>query len=271
MTIRLVKTKNSRYPHITITQDENRLVVRVLVNTFASPTLNGEESLTTKCYRQQIFNIENNSWQVVAVGEFDKREYPNLWQAGSIITFFVTPESIAREQVQILNVDSILAITGETEKQFHKRIGSTILAKLYCHDESASIIDSDKQLAVEMNTGMLITNIETNGNAYESETWEYPYGFVYTVIAPNEMKPNSTSTVHLQVKCNNKPCNDVFYVSNDSGYIADKRVVVKDGEGSFTITSLGMQEGQSLRFSIGSKLNHSAIKVEVPISSKEAE
>lgn len=270
MTIRLVKTQNSRYPHITITQDENRLVVRVITNTFAAPTLDGQDSLTTKCYRNQIFNIDNKSWQVVAVGEFDKREYPNLWQAGSIITFFVNPESIAREQVQILNIESILAVTGETEQQFHKRLGNTILCKLYCHDESASIIDSDKQLAVEMNTGMLITNIETNGNAYESETWEYPYGFVYTVIAPNEMKPMTTSTVRLQVKCNDKPCNGNFYVKNDSGYVADKIVKVEDGEGRFRITSLGMQEG-SLRFSVGSRLNPSAIKVEVPIISVENE
>lgn len=254
--IRKVITDSSRYKYYTITENETQFVVRVLCPTLYLNTdvtiYKLDDILSTKSMLGKTIGV-NDGYDVIAEGIFDKETMGHLWKAGSTITFYVTPQSIARGVVEVVNIDGFLGLTGETETEYHARLGNTVIAKLYCSDSKATIPEMDKQILVDT-MGALFTNIDTS-NSTDTNEYDVNFGLNIGLYLPKEIKANSECEIKVGSKINDHPLNGCLYVNTSARYIPNRMVKLTNGVGSFKLNTNGLTIGEVVELCVGSKVN----------------
>lgn len=253
--IRKVITQSSRYKYFSITADESKFVVRVLCPSLMleNVTKHIEDLLSTTPLLGFTVGLENSVYDVVAEGIFDKTINTKQWKAGNTISFFVTPNSIARGTVEVVNLDGELAQYNETETEYHHRNGNCVIAKLYCADSSSSILEADKQILVDT-TGFLFTNLDLS-NSTDCDVFDYQFGLGISLYLPTEFKPNTEYTIKVSSAINTSKLNGCLYMDATGGILPNKMVKLVDGIGEFTFSTNGLKVGDVVDLSIGSRLN----------------
>ena len=254
--IRKVITQKSRYKYFSITADENRFVVRVLC-----PSLGleyGDANLdsllsTLSLNGLPVIVSDDKVYDVVAEGVFDKTTNPKLWKTGSTLTFYVTPNSIARGTVEVTDLDSVVDLYNETETEYHTRNGNTVLAKVYCADKNQALNQADAQILVDT-MGELYCNLDLSQST-DCDVFDYRFGFGFSLYLPKEIKADSKYTVGVLGSINETPLNGCVYLDTTGGYLPNRMVKLTDGKGVFAFFTEGLHQGDTIDLSVGSRRN----------------
>ena len=271
MNLRKVIVKNTRYRYVTITQSENRFVVRVLSPILDTQNIdkNADQLLGVDMLNGKCFSVNGRNFKVVAECIFDKRIDPRWWVAGTSIAFYISPYGIGSNLVSFAPLDGLIELTKETKNRWHDRHGNVILAMLNCKDAKDTIIETDKQIRVDLG-GFLLTNIPQSGDGINvtdvNDKFNYLWGFNYNVVVPKEVKPNHSFEVELHVDLNNNTnVNGEFVIEEISGYFPKKRVKVSNGVGRFTGIALGLTEGDEIEFGVGNDYNPHIVRATIKV------
>lgn len=254
--IRKVITQKSRYKYFTITADENRFVVRILCPSLGNDVCNAtlDDVLGTSSLKGLSIKFsEGKIYDVVAEGVFDKTTNPKLWKTGATLTFYVTPNSIARGTVEVADLDGLVDLYNESETEYHARNGNTVLAKVYCADKNKALNQTDAQILVDT-TGELYCNLDLSQST-DCDVFDYRFGFGFSLYLPKEIKADSKYTVGVLGSINETPLNGCVYLDTTGGYLPNRMVKLTDGKGVFAFFTEGLNQGDTLDLSVGSRRN----------------
>lgn len=183
-----------------------------------------------------------------------------------VYTCVCIPENTFSDQQQIFFADRL----GDTYFSKGKNMHWTAFIKtLGCQYLYRFLIEPGKDLTtaavfcpIEY---QLLTNLEFDfthefydeGDAKILQPWMDAHKPVVTIEGPDTIAPNATATYTLKVfNADGTENTDdyVYLIDCKQGYAPSKEVFVTKGVGTFKITALGLEEGESLRFKINDQV-----------------
>lgn len=277
--IRKIISERLRYKFVSITQDETRLCVRVLLPVINKhPNVSGDDVLTTKSLYGKVFQSEQDFFQVIAEGIFDLDQHVHKywWTPGSNIMFYVTPRSISQGIVEVCQKGGLTIGTKENSAELGHRLGQTTICQIWCRNCNDKITETAKSICIDTK-GILFTNIdlshadECTADFVNNTPGASAYlNINFQLIGPKSVTPNQIFECGVRVieDLDAKLATDVtgdFVVECVDGYAPHKRVHVENGVGKFQACALMLQPGETMRIKIGTKTYSSRAEIIIPV------
>jgi hypothetical protein len=278
--IRHIICDRLRYKYTSITQDENRFVVRVLVPTVGTFEIDVSSDciMTTDSLLNKCLDLNGVFYKVVAEGIFDKRTPvgKKWWTPGSNIMFYCTPASVSMGIVEVCQKGGLTMGTKEKSNELGHRLGHTTFAQIFCRNANDSVIETAKSITSD-SQGIIFTNIDmSNADVVSPEfvnnnpdASKY-LNLQYHLSGPDEVLPNQLfeCELHITKEMKNIIADDVdgdFVLEAVDGYLPHNRVHVEKGVGKFKACALMLNSGETMRIKVGTKTfsGHSELIVKV--------
>ena len=266
--IRHIIGKNLRYKYTSITQDDNKMCVRVLTPTVGLFEIDAtsDHILTTESLLNRVIDLNGVLYKVSAEGIFDKNSNigKKWWTPGSNIMFYCTPSSVSLGIVEVCQKGGLTIGTKEKSNEHGFRKGHTTFAQLFCRNAKDTITEAAKSITTDAE-GILFTNIDlsyadtttpdqVNGDINASKY----LNLQYKIFAPDQVKSNQMFECELRVYKENKGilADEVegdFVVEAVDGYVPHQRVHVVGGVGKFKACAFLLSPGETMRIKVGTK------------------
>lgn len=237
--VRLIKCDHLKYKYISVTQNETRMVVRVLLpvseNSYA---LNGQLILSTESLKWKTLYVNGQYFQVVGEGIFDLNNplHKSWYQANANICFCVNP-AFAQGNLAIIPMH-LYATDGEKCPEWASRNGYEVIAQLYPWSESDPITECPCSFAVDVK-GKCYTNISESRFRTVDLNWmqrEDRSDFLllhYTLTAEKKEKHILFTLTCCDNDGNVAPISGTYRAECTMGYLPVQEFKVFEGKGHF--------------------------------------
>ncbi len=279
--IRKILAENLRYQYYSITQDDKRLCVRILVPVldFDSNPINCECIFDTEKHVDCFINLNNQMYKIVAAGVFDLnyRVHKYWWTPGSNILFNVTPHLIANKTVEVVQKGAMTMCTKENSAEYGHRVCEQTICQIWCRNTNDKITETAKSIVCPIPNGQIFTNIdlsradECSADFVNNTEGSSGYLNITTkMFGPASVKPNEVFNVEVRVfaDLDQHLAEDVtgnFIVEAVDGYIPHRRVHVQNGIGRFKACALMLQSGETMRIKLGTKTTSSRDEIIISV------
>lgn len=215
-----LKNKELPYKIISLVTSKNSLCFRLLTPCYTTSSRASEEELTgINSLKSFGFTFGNEHYQCTHEIFIEKNS--NLWQGGNHLVIYETPDSFIEGTINICK-----------KEHLPFALSPIILAEILCIDNYSAdiLVHADPK-------GSLYTNEEVTCLSSEH------FNFKYKVSGPAKIKTNEVNSLALSMESfTGKPVNGTITVSNSSGYLPNKEILIKDGIGNIIFSSLLVQD-----------------------------
>lgn len=264
--IRQVIASNQQFKYISVTEDENRMVVRILLplpkNT--KVTTSSSKILSTELLLGNIIELFGEWFKVVAEGCFDRtsRIGKLWWKIGANIQFITNPSLVNRGIISVVSKHDCEAHSYERSTEWLHRIGCQGIAQVYCRSSNDTIIKAAKSFATD-SQGKCFTNFDTSRivkmdskTLHENKDASKFLVLSANLKSPETMLANSRVTCYVEMYKNcgeaiEKDCNgDALFIDTTAGYIPQRKIIMREGEGQFELFSAGLTPGEEIELQL---------------------
>lgn len=259
--VRFIQLDNFDYSYLSVTEDENRMVVRILTllpkhSPVKKVNVNSQDVLTTADLLWKVVELDGAKYQVTGQGIFDKtsRLGKLWWKPNANIQFIVNPATFYTGRIEVISKREVSFDNGEKSPDWLKRQGFVGIAQVFCRSSSDRVDEASKSFTCNT-IGRVYTNIESSRIKWVDSDYmkrEDRSEFLilqHNLKVPQSMPVNSTSAAYFEIYKENtgtiaEECDgDYWYVDCTGGYIPQRKIKVEKGRGQFTISSLLMTPG----------------------------
>ena len=271
--IRQVIGTGLRFKYLSVTEDMNRLMVRILLpvpsETAFSP-MSEEEVYSTKELLHHYVKLQDTLYFIQAEGAFDRtsRLGKLWWEAGANIEFITDTYMANQGRISVVSKHRCEPNSLERSTEWLKRVGKQGLCQIYCRTQAENIIDAAKSFATDRG-GKVFTNVDTSrlipmttqalhDNPKASNFLiTHPIIQVPDIVSPYEPFAGRITLIRgedgqVATECND----DIWIVDAWAGYVINKKVRVKNGVGYFWARALDLEDGDTMEFEVKDLAGH---------------
>jgi hypothetical protein len=284
--IRCINYPLFKYRHVSITEDENRFVVRILtllpkLDTNYQINCNSNDILSTNILLNRVLELNGNKFKVIGEGIFDKakRLHKLWWKPMANIQFVIDPVIFnATGKINVISKRECSQDNGEKSPDWADRHGYTCLAQLYVRSSNDSVIDVAKSFPIHPE-GSLYTNMDQSRfvNKYPEDMKDELnrsrfVGLDFNLVLPKVVKPNTLFDCFVEIYRGNTPeiateCDgDYWLVDSSAGYIPNRKIKVNKGKFSFKCSSLMLNSGDIIEIYLKDLIGHICAKHSIEVS-----
>lgn len=248
--VRMIHLGNLRYKYLSVTQEDTKMVVRILVPVTDTFATSGDKILTCEELRFKNINIENTIYQVAAEGIFDLENalHRSWWQPNANICFTVN-RSFAKGNISIIPMH-FFAAGKEKTPEWVQRNGYDVVAQLYCWSATDPITNSPASFAAD-NKGKIFTNIPNERFVHVDKVWmQRPDRSDFLVIKHHvSFEKHGKNALLFSVNCTDNQgnpidVNGIYKVEATAGYLPINEFQMIHGKCSFPWIPLMLGEGK---------------------------
>ena len=224
---------NSRYKVISVTVSESTLCVRAFSPTAFCDTYSSyNQILSVDSLKNRCFSLDCGKY--ICSHEYVFNKSNPLQKAGNHIVFYTSILSQYEDEIYVDKIENI--------KTFN---GITVIAELLCHDAQCAINDSDLMIRTSRN-GYLYTNVPSDSLLTPTDE---KFEFKCTLFGPTSVNTNDVfqATINMQSYSGNL-VNAECEVDCISGYIPNRTVFIKNGNGKFRCSAFLVEDFVSVVF-----------------------
>ena len=271
--IRQVIAENLRYKYLSIAEDENRAVVRILLPVpadTAHPDVDEREFFSTQSILYRYVTRDDTLFYVSAEGIFDKTSrLGRLWWKPGANIQFITNTTLANQGViSVVSKHDCVPDSGERSTEWLQRIACQGLFQLYCRSSSESIAEAAQSFASDKD-GKVYTNIDTTRirpmTAAALHADPDASRFLMTIpvlslparVAPFQEFEGLLTLYRGEDNRIAEECSgDWWLVDALSGYVSTRKVVVDKGIGRFRARALDLRPGEVMELRVLDQAGH---------------
>lgn len=283
--IRCIKLKKFKFKYVSITEDSNRMVVRILrllpkLDISVNPNVSSSKLLTTEELLNSVICIEDRKFHVVGEGVFDKRNrlHSLWWKPMANIQFVINPVKFNQTGViDVISKRDCSFDNGEKSPDWSDRNSYYCLAQIYVRSANDSLIETAKSFPMHKE-GNLYTNMNTARFVYKTEKDMVDelnrskfLGLEFNLRVPKEVPSNSVfdceveifrgDTLELATECDG----DFWNLDSSAGYIPKRKIKVNKGKFSFKCSSLLVNSEDEIEIYLKDLANHVCAKNTVKV------
>lgn len=271
--IRQVVGTGLRFKYLSITEDLNRLMVRILVpvpSDTAFTQMGEDVFFSTQEILHHYVKLQDTLYFVQAEGVFDRtsRLGKLWWEAGANIEFITDTYMANQGRISVVSKHRCDPNTLERSTEWLKRLGKQGLCQVYCRTQSESIVEAAKSFVTDRE-GKIFTNVDT-ARLVQMTTQElkdnpkasnflitHPIIQVPDIVSPYEPFAGRITLIRgedgqVATECND----DIWIVDAWAGYVVNKRVRIKNGVGYFWARALDLEDGDTMALEVRDLAGH---------------
>lgn len=261
------------FKYLSITEDENRLMVRILVpvpNDMAHSDVSDQDFFSTKVLLHRYIKQDNVLFFVQAEGCFDRTSDlgRKWWESGANIEF-ITDSYLANQGIiSVVSKHRCYPNSLERSTDWLRRLGKQGLCQIYCRTQNESIVNAAKSFTTDIE-GRTYTNIdkkrlvimstdELNSNPLASSFLiTHPIIQIPDFVNPYEPFAGRITLFRGEDKQVATECNgDFWMVEALSGYIPNRIVKIVNGIGYFWARALDLEDGDVMEIRVADMAGH---------------
>ena len=271
--IRFIQLDNYPYYYISVTSNENKMVVRLLQplpksDVMKRINISSSEILTTNSILWKVGNFNGEKYQIVGEGIFDKTSKlgKKWWKPNANIQFVVNPVTFNIGRIEVISKREVSFDNGEKSPDWLRRMGYTGIAQVFCQSSLDSVEEASKSFTCNKK-GKVFTNIAperivfyTSKDMEREDRSEFLI-LQHNLIVPKEIPSNTTTECYVEIYKENKGIpatnvnNEYLIIESSAGYIPNKKVHILNGKGKFKINSLLLSPGDTIELSLKDESN----------------